>query len=191
MIERRFAWLLVAGLAILVLAGCVPAPTSGAHGSRAVLYDSIEAMGADSSAVVIGTVIGQSEVKDVPGSEAAFTLSTFEVSKSLDTLPLGANVKDPFATVAEGTTIIVRQVGTEQVGDSPTELLREANEYLLFLVPSGLDGDAAGHFYVTGGNAGLYVSSGNSTRGSEKDYVQVDRQEGEDLPEVLDSSLRF
>lgn len=184
----------ILGVSILAsaLSGCSPVQNinGGSHGSRAVLYDSVEELAADSASVVIGTVVSQEVVADLEGSEAMFTLSTLKVSETLDDLPLGSNLSKVGLPIDSNTEVTVRQIGQREDGSSPTTILRVGEEYLLFLTPSGLTGKAASHFYVTGGNAGLYGRASDADAKSDlSSFVQVDPEEGERLPAQLSENL--
>ncbi|GMA23474.1 hypothetical protein GCM10025864_12330 [Luteimicrobium album] len=151
---------------------------SGADGSRARLYNSPEDMASDSSAVIVGTVSGTRTVDDIDAT-TDFTLSDLRVDKVL---------KGGFA---EGASITVRQLGSKEQAP-PATLLKPGSEYLLYLTASGLDGDLAKQYYVTGGNAGLYAASANSTASTRANlaaddagFAQVDPEPGENLPESL------
>lgn len=175
------------------LSGCTSASEYGAHGSRAVLYEDLSAMGADSSAVVLGTVVSQQDVKDIAGSEAAFTVSKFEIRATVNSLDLGANLTTKSQPISAAATIEIRQIGTVTDKSSPTELLEVGREYLLFLTPSGLEGAASSQFYVTGGNAGLYMPATKDSanqRMEDLTFIQVDPQEGESLPREIDSLFK-
>lgn len=159
------------------LAGCSSAFSSG--GSRAELYDSVASLADDSSIIVAGTVESQETVSDVPDGGAS-TLSTFTVAKSAKT-----DCSHP-----DGSTITVRQVGSPKTS-GPAPFLEPGGSYLLYLHPSGLDGDRAAHFFVTGGSAGIYElqqnaavrSSGNVSGATA--FTKAPSDEGDTLPAEL------
>src|SRR5690606_34052668 len=98
-----------------------------------------------------------------------FTISTMHVDQVL----YGSDA------VKAGTDIVVRQAGSPRA--APQTLLRTDGEYLLFLVASGLDGELASQFYVTGGNAGLYQADGTDQGG----FAQMGPDGGGTLPARL------
>jgi hypothetical protein len=140
-IIRNGAALVLAAASIAALAGCA---TSSSHGSRVEFYSSTAALSDDSTLVVSGTVTDQHVAQDIEGS-GDFTLSTLHVADA----PKGA------AEVHAGSDIIVRQIGSS-ANPGPAPLLEDGKHYLLYLTASGLDGDLASQYYVTGGEAGLY-----------------------------------
>lgn len=170
---------LVIAIGVVILATATACTTSGdelgdagSSMSRVRLYDSIEELAADSALIVVGTVESQLVTADIdPITD--FTLSTLQV----------------MAVVSgdrsfEGQAVTVRQVGFKEESASP-EILDKGEIYLLYLTPSGLDGELAEQYYVTGANAGIYVSVGND-KGVMNDeratFVQYSPQEGESLP---------
>ena len=143
------------------LTGCASASSSG---SRAVLYDSIDALAADSSAIVVGTVSEQQTDGDT-------TISSIEVENAPTNPQLGANVEDETETVvAVGDVVVVRQ-------DS-APMLTPGDQYMLFLTPSMLEGDAASQYFITGAEAGLYVRDG-------EEFRRVVGDSGDELPETI------
>ncbi len=108
--------------ASLGLVACSAAvETSGSHGSRVEFYDSVEALAADSSTIVVGTVVDQRSATDID-PETPFTISTIEVVSS----EKGDEATSPLE---------VRQLGSnEEFGPAP--LLESGETYLLFLTPS-------------------------------------------------------
>lgn len=124
--------------------------TSGSHVSRVKFYESLEAVTKDSAVVVVGTA-GSQTVTDDLGTGLEFTLTSFAVNKVLK--HKGAPPKSQ--------SIIVRQDGSENESPS-TELLEPGKNYLLFLTASGLPGELASQYYVTGVNAGLYVDAADT-----------------------------
>lgn len=64
-------------------------------------------------------------------------------------------------------------------------MLHKGEVYLLYLTPSGLDGELAEQYYVTGANAGIYVSVRKDVEVAKDEratFVQYSPQEGESLP---------
>lgn len=145
---------------------------AGSHMTRVRLYASVGELASDSTAVVVGTVTDQHSAADIDGV-TDFTLSTVQVSRVVA------------GDVTQGGDVVVRQFGSAAQA-APTPLLEPGATYLLYLTASGLQGDLASQFYVTGGNAGLYRASGGSgKRALAGNFKQVDAQEGEQLPAEL------
>ncbi|WP_345800856.1 hypothetical protein AAIB33_15495 [Microbacterium sp. AZCO] len=144
---------------LVALAGC----TQSSSGSRATLYDGIDALAADSSAIVIGTVTAQHTEDDA-------TVSTVEVDNAPSNPQLAAHLDDPGTPVAVGDAIDVREIGDP--------LLTVGEEYLLFVTPTMLTGPAASDYYVTGAHAGVYIRDGEVMR-------RVVTDTGDDLPETI------
>ena len=136
--------------------------------SRTRLYSSVSEMAKDSAIVVVGTVLSDSVTADIdPVTE--FTLASVRVDKVVD-----QNQRSPI-----GANVVVRQAGSPtQMSQIP--LLKTGKQYLLFLTASGLDGEQAEQFYVTGANAGIYEN-----RSGGDAFAQVQRQVGEDLPMTI------
>jgi hypothetical protein len=113
-------------------------------------------MVADSSSIAVGKVVSQEVVE----LEMPYTISTVEVSASFAPPELAANVPPSLAAqpLKQGQHITVRQMGTHEYESTPAPILNKDGKYLLFLNPSGLEGEAASHYFVTGGSAGLYAA---------------------------------
>lgn len=146
--------------------------------SRVKLYSSTRALASDSSAVVVGTVSAQRVVADIT-PDIDFTVSTLtvvEVGKSTTGLAVGDSIE-------------VRQLGSADA-PPPSTLMSVGGGYLLFLTSSGLDGDLATQFYITGGNAGLYAADAQATaaRIGVPAFSKVDLEPGENLPQRLTAS---
>jgi hypothetical protein len=162
-------------ISALALTGC---STSHAEGSRVELYDSVPALAEDSSVVLSGTVREQKTATDIPGG-GEFTLSTVVV---------GATAKTD-ASQPTGSTVVVRQLGSAST-EGPAPLLEQGRTYLLYLTPSGLDGDLASQFYVTGGTAGVYETQQNAAARStgvtgDTEFTKAPSDEGDELPAEL------
>lgn len=151
-------------LAISVVVTCMlTACAGGVSGSRATLYDSIDALAADSSAIVVGAVALQR-------TEGDYTISSFVVESSPTNPQLGANLEDGAQAIEPGDVVEVRQM-------TDPRLVR-GGRYALFLTETGLPGDAAGQYYVTGAVAGIYVRDGDGFR-------RVVPDSGDTLPETI------
>lgn len=171
--------LLLGAASVVGLSGC---SGSSADGSRAQLYSSVDALASDSSIVVAGTVTEQRTARDVE-NEGDFTLSTLTVVE--------APKSD--ASHAPGASVVVRQIGSAET-PGPANLLAPGKTYLLYLTPSGLSGDLASQFYVTGGTAGLYEAVGvpktnqrsaTSAVTDSTKFVHTGADEGDDLPSTI------
>ena len=158
MIKTGYFALLIA--VVSVLAGC----SQSSSGSRATLYDSVESLAADSSSIVVGTVSAQSTEGDV-------TISSVEVTNAPTNSQLGANLPDHTEPAAVGDTVEVRQ-------EDPSPALELGNEYLLFLTPTMLPGEATTQHFVTGAVAGLYIRQ-------DDEFRRVVRDSGDTLPDTI------
>lgn len=94
--------------------------------------------------MIVGTVADQKVVQDID-DETDFTLSTVKVitTKKGD---------------AGDKTVVVRQTGSTK-NQTAGAIMTTGSTYLLFLVRSGLSGDLASQYYVTGADAGIYLAS--------------------------------
>lgn len=159
-------------LLLLLSAGCATVTTGGEE-SRVRLYDSVSEMAEDSALVVTARVLETKTVQDID-AYTDFTLSTVEVLESNE--------------AKAGDLLTVRQFGSDEQ-EPIVPLLVTGQDYLLFLTNSGLKGDLASHYYVTGSSAGIYqlpdaTKIGRS--GHDPSAQQVAPTDGEDLPVVLD-----
>jgi hypothetical protein len=155
---------IAAAVAVLLLTGCA---AGGSSGSRAELYDSVAGIVADSGLVVVARVVAQ-DTDDQPQDTV---VSTVEISERFVPSGLGSGL--PAGTLLPdklGSSIQVRQVAEPY--------LETGQSYLLFLVPSGLPGDAGGQYFPTGASAGVYQVEGT-------DFVRGDFTEGDSLPGTL------
>ncbi|WP_182049969.1 hypothetical protein [Changpingibacter yushuensis] len=148
----------VTAVTLVVAGSCVECSTTSSDGtnstgdiSRVTLYDSLSDMSDDSTTIVVGTVSSQEVARDIT-KEDDFTISSFSVTRVVK----GTDV-------SPGDVVKVRQIGSakQQTG---VEMLSTDQVYLLYLTPSGLTGDLASQYYVTGAEAGIYqdVSSPSS-----------------------------
>lgn len=137
-----------AALAVLGLTtACAGPVTSSSSASRAALYGSLTELTAASSLVVAGVAGDQRTAADITPS-LDFTLTAFEVEATVE--PEGGSF--------EGRTIVVRQTGSADQPPPAGSLLEPGRAYLLFLTASGLPGELAEQYYVTGVTAGLYTA---------------------------------
>lgn len=165
---RKLGTVTVAALAASMLAAC---GSTGADGSRAYIYQSLEELVGDSAVVVVGTVRERSEVRIADISQ---TRLTFDVEEQFFPAGLGKRPTveglSTHATHKVPLEIQVRQPGAIDAGPAPT--LDAKTRYLLFLVPAVIDGQFVG-YYVTGGVAGMYVSDGDQFRRVSKDEDKI------------------
>ena len=84
------------------------------------------------------------------------------------------------ADAKAGDVVEVRQIGSvdQQTG---VEMLNADQVYLLYLTPSGLSGDLASQYYVTGAEAGIYeaTSGGSSNPSVLKSTSQADSEKAD------------
>jgi len=155
-----------------------PGGGAGAQNSRVALYDSLDAMVADSSAIIVGTVTSQSPATDDGEEEGGVTGSTVDVEESFSPSGLASTLTgvEPSAPAA-GESLVVRQFGAPGTITTAGPLLEVGTRYLLFLNPTMLPGDAAADFFVVGSAAGIYVADGDH-------FVRL-VDDGDDLPATL------
>lgn len=173
----------IAASLLIGAAGCASgAANTHMEGSRHELYESAGQMIGASSAVITGKVTEQVVVGDSSGREPgegslSVTVSTLSVLDSYS--PAGLGEQAGIAQTVVEDEMSVRQMGV--YGDTlPYPILEKGKQYLLFLVPTRLEGKAANDFYIVGGSAGMYtVESGV--------FVHVLSEEGDTLPEKLTS----
>lgn len=160
----------LAGALVILLTACT---TSTLSDSRHTLYDTLEELAADSSAAVVVTVVEQHE--EAGGDGIPITLSLVEVHESLAATGLAAGLDVEPGSASEGERITVRQLGASSMDETPAPILRQGSTYLLFVTPTMLPGDAADEYYVTGGDAGLYMQDGDA-------FVRLVPGSGDTLP---------
>jgi len=161
------------GILAVGIVACGPAPSQHMDGSRHELFDSVRSISAASSNVVVVEVRSQTEEN---GPQIPYTISDAKVLTQFAPAGLGSalGLKAPRAISGE---VAVRQMGSKDVS-TPAPILETGRQYLLFLTPSMLEGEAAVQFSVTGGSAGIYsVESG--------EFVHGPFTEGDTLPEAL------
>ena len=145
--------------------GCAGDPViDGGAGSRAVLYDSIDELASDSTAIVIGKIMHQRTDGDT-------TVSSLDVLSAPSSPQLGATAPEA-EPVSVGDTVMVRQ------DPSSRPLLETGKEYALWLTPTMLPGEAANEFFITGSTAGMYLVDGDTAR-------RVTTNTGDELPETI------
>lgn len=190
---RRAVWLVGAALlAVTGLAGRGSDTASGGQSditqgiavSRSELYESLDQLDADSSLVAVGEVVDQ-DVQGSTGSgvapDSSATVSTFR----LDRVRRGADAVAAGLILPEvGSTIEVRQLGTDEPGTAPAPILEVGSGYLLFLTPTGLAGGDGAQYYVTGGTAGYYAAQSGASHTAGTIFTKVG-DEGDVLPDTL------
>ncbi|MEY2848617.1 MAG: hypothetical protein RI885_1282 [Actinomycetota bacterium] len=161
----------------IVLSGCAPGATMSS-GSRVKLYANVSDLARDSSLVVEVTVSQQDEHAETTSS-SAHTTSLAKVDATFSPPGLSDRAKEDFS--AAPTEVVVRQLtpGAGKLDSSGGPILREGGRYLLFLVPSGVPGEGADQFYITGGTAGLFAAEDDG-----KSYTWLGN-EGDALPPRL------
>ncbi|MFT4295713.1 MAG: hypothetical protein QM582_09910 [Micropruina sp.] len=140
----------------------------GGEGSRHQIYASLEELIGDSALIVAGTVSGVSAVNQGMAQTAAtVSVAVRYFPEDLGRAPSDGG--DPADPPRSASSVRVLQVGTPWMGPAPT--LQPGSSYLLFLSRSGLDGDFADVYFVTGGVAGMYrgVDGTRFTRVSDED----------------------
>jgi len=169
--RRRFigaGTALVLGLALVVgLPGC---SNGGTEGSRAKLYYSVSELAQDSSVIVIGTARGHWVTADLANApDLDFTLTNVTVEQ----------VVKSDIVLAANDLLIVRQVPEGGSGSPP--ILTTGQRYLLYLSHSGLAGDQASQFYITGASAGIYVAASPDAPA----FTRVVPDSGDTLPDSV------
>ena len=145
--------------------------------SRVTIYRSVDQLMDDSDAVIVGDVQSTTTTRDIDDA-TDFTLASVLVKYVAK------------GDLAPSDGITVRQTGT----DAPQ--LSEGDTVLLFLVRSGLDGDLAEHYYITGATAGMYEAdplakvlqtdeSEDDGIASDTQFERIDKDSGDDLPMTL------
>ncbi len=183
--NRRVAAITIAAaLVATALAGCTSSGSSGslpgvshADASRVRFYSSLQDLSSDSAAVVAGTVTAQRAAKDID-QVTVFTISTVTVQRALK----GSGI-------AAGSTVEVRQIG-DSTQATLAPLLSKGSSYLLYLTLSGLSGNLASQYYVTGGDAGIYQASSaaQSRSVSPSTFSRAIADDGDKLPATVDLS---
>ena len=123
-----------------------------------------------SNLVVTGTVVKEEIVTDAV-KDAPVLESTFEIK----TVLAGA--------VPGGKSTVVVRMYTSTSNQDKSNVLKVGSDYMLFLTDSGLKGDLASQYYVTGYEAGAYVA--DSTTDGVTTYKRLIKTEGDVLPATL------
>ncbi len=137
--------------------------------SRVQLFSSLDEMADDSDEVATVVVDSQEEVYDIDET-TPFVLTRVTVQEGYK------------GSLHGGDEIIVRQTGFVE-----ESLLENGSSYLLYLVPSGLDGELAGHYYINGVTAGIYQVEAPTarSRSQQPGLQRVDVESGDDLPNAV------
>lgn len=172
---RRTRRGIVAAIALVSTTLIVAACGSLMHGegSRHHIYSSIEEVIGDSTLVIEATIVATSGVET--GDGVGLTSLTAQVAtqyfpEGLGLSPVDGGKGGGADPKLDSGEVQVLQAGA--AGTGPVPGLREGGTYLLFLTHSGLEGELAGAYFVTGAVAGIYESTdgGSSfTRVSEDD----------------------
>lgn len=164
-----FAALAVIAIACATLFGQLGTTSKGTSISRSEMYQSVSQLADDSDAIIVGTVESSENVSDIdPSTE--FVLATVKV----------ADTKK--GNMTPGDTVIVRQTPL-----SDAQLMSKGATYLLYLTESGLEGELASQYYVTGVTAGIYEKTQTSAR-SAASFERFDKASGDDLPDMIAAS---
>lgn len=166
-LARNTATAMVIVALIVGAAGCSnsASPDTSSAGSRATLYNSIDELAADSTAIISGVVTDQF-------TEGDTTVSVIAVDSAPSSPQLAANIGMPSSDIQVGDTVHVRQ------DPSSRPLLEIGKEYFLWLTPTMLPGAAASQFFITGSNAGMYIGEGETAQRAAPDS-------GDDLPATI------
>ncbi|MBT1166514.1 hypothetical protein [Bifidobacterium simiarum] len=140
--------------------------------TRAHVYSSLSEMFDDSDLVIQGTVLSQHSTFDIDET-TPFTIAEVSVTK-----------------VHKGTPSSAERIAVRQTGSSEGSLpLHIGDHYVLFLTESGLSGDKAKQYYITGATAGAYQLRQGQWRQNDEshstgsaDYHRIDMDSGDDLP---------
>jgi len=143
--------------------------------SRVRSYQSISDLAEDSELIAVGTVTNRWTAADI--DDTKFTLSRFEITEVLK------------GDSTVGETVTIRQYGDPGRWE-PVLLLQQGKDYLVYLTASGLDGELASQFYITGGNAGLYglvnqPRAHNELETPELSFTQLEPDASDNLPLFL------
>lgn len=162
--------------ATFIVAGCT---ASHGAGSRHELYESLDALVADSAIVVLVQLSDSTEHAETD-SASGFTAFAASIDEVFQPAGLAGTYEGgEYSQPAPGDEIIVRQLGTSEK-PGPSVSLDNRGTYLLFLVPTQVPGADADEFYIVGGTAGAYqaVSGVDGT-------FQAISDDGDALPREL------
>ncbi|MBT1172573.1 hypothetical protein JS528_04215 [Bifidobacterium sp. MA2] len=155
---------------------------SGGSVSRVTLYASVDQLAEDSDLIIAGQVTDTTTARDIDDS-ADLTLATVTVLETLK------------GETPDANEAIVHQTGSREQHTpntlyTPNTLLSRGDVVLLFLVHSGLGGNLAEQYYITGAGAGMYRMTDAESPLSIDDmdnvsFHRVNTDSGDDLPDVL------
>ncbi|KUF08541.1 hypothetical protein [Leucobacter sp. G161] len=165
--KRGFTLLTVAALSTALLSGCTQQRANSSF-DREQMYASAIEMREDSDLVAVGTVTQIREAQDIEGSDTIITISDVDLK--------GVMKEDVKVDSKMGDVIEVRQFGSKESGSAapPVTLLEPGKTYLLFLTSSGLGGELASQYYVTGASAGLYEPRQDVARSGQPDLLSME-----------------
>lgn len=161
--------LIAAVIVCTALFGQLGTTSKGTSISRSEIYQSVSQLADDSDAIIIGTVESSENVSDIDLS-TEFVLATVKVADTEK------------GNITTGDTVIVRQTPL-----SDAQLMSKGATYLLYLTESGLEGELASQYYVTGVTAGIYEKTQTSAR-SAASFERFDKASGDDLPDMIAAS---
>ena len=183
--KRLGTVILATAMVSIVLTGCggqtAKEATNANEISRAKTYSSLNALADDSDLVVVGKVTSAKVARDLADS-TDFTLVDIDVLRAIK------------GDASADTTLTVRQTGSAEQ-KSPETLLAKDDVFMLFLTKSGLSGEQASQYYVTGANAGVYELKDQSAQTEAKltsndaqatTFARVNTDSGDNLPMTLD-----
>lgn len=163
--------ILISAVSIIVLAACSgQGNTQHLEMSRVKAFHSVSELAHESTVVVVGKVVGQSESFDVD-PEIPVTISKIKVEGHKKGM--------------SPAFVLVRQIAGG-VGDSEVHLLEVGRSYLLYLTASGLDGKLGKQFYITGVDSGIFEAT--VTTESDNKYKRTSHLDGDVLPETVSES---
>jgi hypothetical protein len=173
-------------VSVVALTGCARAaqsiaPEGASLGSRVAIYSSLQQLVADSAIIVSGAVTQQTAGPSAGGGEASpGTISTFTVAESFAPAGVSSSLAGGVTSARPptGTVVTIRQFGTPGSISTGGPLLEPNAQYLLFLNPTMLPGDAAEDYFIVGSEAGIYRADGER-------FVRV-ASGGDRLPQTID-----
>lgn len=169
---RTIIILSVALVALIAVLSCIQRLPAGRQQyqeyTRTTMYSSLDSLSKDSDLIVEGTVGEQKTAHDLSDT-VPFTIATVTVNG-----------------IYKGEDTDAKQIEVRQTGTADEAPLHNGTTYILFLTRSGLQGDKAGQYYITGVTAGVYRKGAAMARsGMESSYRRVDSGTGDNLPERI------
>ncbi|GAA1326317.1 hypothetical protein ACFSWE_16585 [Leucobacter albus] len=166
-LRRGFTVFALVALSTALVSGCTQQRANSSF-DREQIYASAIEMREDSDLVAIGTVNQIREAQDIEGSDTIITISEVDMKEVVKW--------DDKVDSRIGDVIEVRQFGSKDSGSAapPVTLLEAGKTYLLFLTSSGLGGELAAQYYVTGASAGLYEPRQDVRRSGQPDLLSLE-----------------